>query len=226
MCNRTCQEFFMKRVAEDDVRGRKVLEAGSYDVNGSLRNSVMKFQPASYLGVDIEKGPGVDEVCDISRLIGRFGRSAFDVVISTEVIEHVYDWRNAILNFKGVLSAGGILIFSTRSKGFGIHGFPCDYWRFEVEDAKVIFSDMKIRALESDPSSPGIFLIAEKISPDKDWIPGGEFSLYSVILRKRCNDVSEGEIGRFMRKMRMRRRIAAILPVWLKDFIKKSLKYD
>src|SRR4051812_44120921 len=83
-------------LACDEINGLAVLEVGSRDVNGSVRPAIERSGPARYVGVDIEGGPGVDELCDASELVGRFGAGSFDVVVSTELVEHVRDWRRVV----------------------------------------------------------------------------------------------------------------------------------
>src|ERR1700730_15419328 len=63
--NKACLEFGIRSFTADDVRGRTVLEVGSRDVNGSLRGHVEGLAPASYLGVDMVSGLGVDEICPV-----------------------------------------------------------------------------------------------------------------------------------------------------------------
>jgi SAM-dependent methyltransferase len=162
VCNPACLEFIQRVVAPADVAGRSVLEVGAYDVNGSARSVLQPLSPASYVGVDIELGPGVDEIVSVDRLLERFGKEAFDLVVSTELIEHVADWRTAVSNLKGVVCREGSLVMTTRSKGFPYHGYPDDYWRFEAADLRQIFADFHIAALEPDPSEPGVFLKATK----------------------------------------------------------------
>ena len=91
-----------------------------------------------------------------------FGAESFDFIICTEVIEHISDWKNAINNFKNVLSPNGRLILTTRSIGFPYHGYPFDYWRFSLKDFKTIFNDFSIISLENDSLEPGVFLYAQK----------------------------------------------------------------
>ena len=43
------------------------------------------------------------------RLLDYFGHESFDVVICTETLEHIMDWRSAINNMKGVLKRGGYI---------------------------------------------------------------------------------------------------------------------
>ncbi|MEP6848114.1 MAG: class I SAM-dependent methyltransferase [Acidobacteriota bacterium] len=195
MCNQTGIEFGKRNLVTGDVEGKRVVEVGSRDVNGTFRQLVAPLNPAEYVGVDIESGPGVDVICDATELLTIFGEESFDVVISTEMLEHVKDWRNVISNLKGILRPGGTMLITTRSKGFAYHAYPYDFWRFEREDMQAIFSDMKIEVLESDsPSEPGVFVVVKK--------PNGfaenklaKVALYSIISGKRKRKigfVSEG----------------------------------
>ena len=162
MCNQSCLTFGYQHLTEAEIRSKSVLEVGSRNVNGSLRSRLESFVPASYVGVDIFPGDGVDIICNAERLTARFGREAFDVVIATEMLEHVRNWAEVIENFKAVLRPGGILLLTTRSKGFPFHEAPHDFWRYEVSDMQAIFSDFIIEALTSDPQEPGVFLKARK----------------------------------------------------------------
>lgn len=162
MCHTSCLNFGRDHLTPQNVKGMDVLEVGSYNVNGSLRDYVTTLDPARYLGLDVEQGPGVDEIGNVEELEERFGTEAFDVVICTEMLEHVPDWKFAITNLKRVVRKGGTLLITTRSKGFGYHGFPGDYWRFEVGDFTTIFQDFEIDALIPDPEAAGVFIKATK----------------------------------------------------------------
>ena len=186
MCNVQCLEFARRAIVKADIENRDVLEVGSFDYNGSVKRIVDEYGPVSYLGVDITVGPGVDEVVGVERLIERFGTAAFDVVICTEVLEHVLDWRVAIFNMKSVLRDQGVLILTTRSRGFYFHGYPADYWRYELSDMRVIFSDMGLESLESDRTeSPGVFVKARRVGPVLTSEDLNGMALYSIIRRRR-----------------------------------------
>src|SRR5947208_10127189 len=124
MCNLTCVNFAKRVLTPNEVHGRHVLEVGSRDVNGSVRLYVESLEPASYLGVDIEGGSGVDEICRVENLADHYRPESFDVVVSTELLEHVKDWRAAVTNMKAVLKPMGTLLITTRSVGFKLHGYP------------------------------------------------------------------------------------------------------
>lgn len=196
MCHSGCIAFAAARLSAAEVSGRDVLEVGSRDVNGSVRPVVEALGPASYLGVDIEEGPGVDVICDATNLVQRFGPERFDVVISTELLEHVRDWRSVIGGMKTVLRPGGVLLITTRSKGFGVHGYPYDYWRYEPEDMQRIFADFDVETVQPDQLRPGVFVKARK--PDMHEEADLEaVALYSVIRNDRVHDVSETEAQAF-----------------------------
>lgn len=118
MCNPTVIAFAERLLTVDMIQGRDVLEVGSLDVNGSIRPYVESFNPARYVGVDMRLGPRVDEVVDASSLVQRFGAASFDVVLTTEMLEHVRDWPTVVSNLKRVLRPGGVLLVTTRSIGF------------------------------------------------------------------------------------------------------------
>jgi SAM-dependent methyltransferase len=155
-------DFLRRELKYSEIAGMEILEVGSQDVNGSPREVIQTLNPGKYTGVDFTKGKGVDVVLDVSKLVLKFGQEAFDVVISTEMLEHAQDWRTAVDQMKDVLKVGGLLVVTTRSKGFPYHGYPHDYWRYRIEHFQQIFADMAITTLQSDPMHPGVFLKALK----------------------------------------------------------------
>lgn len=156
-------DFLWADIQKSDILGKEVLEVGSQDVNGSPREVLKNFYPKRYIGVDFTAGKGVDIVLDVAKLASYFGGESFDVVISTEMLEHAQDWRTAVNQMKDVLKPGGLLVVTTRGPGFPYHGYPHDYWRYEVEHFLRIFADMQIDRLIPDPQFPGVFLKAHKV---------------------------------------------------------------
>lgn len=154
--NDAVMAFVRSVVDPSHVVGRRVLEVGSLDVNGSARSVIAPMGPAEYLGVDMQEGRGVDRVVSVSFLSDQLGPESFGLVVSTEMLEHVQDWRWAVTQLKRVTEPGGRLLVTTRSPGFYYHGYPHDFWRFTESDFRQIFSDLEEVTIRVDDSEPGI----------------------------------------------------------------------
>ncbi len=197
MCNRDCLTFADRQLTSQRVAGRRVLEVGARDVNGSSRSLVERHSPAEYIGVDIFAGPGVDVICDVGELIQQFGEGRFDLVVCTEVLEHVRDWRRALSNLKRVLAPGGTLLVTTRCVGFHYHGYPLDFWRYEPEDIELLTTDLSLEVLESDGSAPGVLFVATKPDEFRE-ADLTTHKLFSIIAGRRCRDVSGERVRWFL----------------------------
>ncbi len=162
MCHNSVLAWGQRVIEPAWVKGRRVLEVGACNVNGSLRAHIEAMGPAEYIGVDMQPGEGVDEICYAESLLGHFGPEAFDLVLSTEMLEHARQWRAAVHNMKGVLRPGGLLLLTTRSEGFPLHEYPGDYWRFSCADLSEVFSDFSPHTSAPDPEAPGVFFQGRK----------------------------------------------------------------
>ena len=137
-------DWFQNSPKQEEFKGKTVLEIGSYNVNGSVRPLIENLQPQNYLGIDLQNGPNVDLVLPAEKLLEEFGPEKFDVVISTETLEHVLDWRLIIGNMKAVLKEGGYIYITVPTVGCGHHDFPIDCWRYNESDMSKIFADFDI----------------------------------------------------------------------------------
>ena len=196
MCNSSCIVFGTVNLVNEKINDKSIIEIGSLDVNGSLRPILEAMGPKEYIGVDIQKGPGVDVICKAEDLINHFGKERFDIVLSTEMLEHVKDWRKIVSNIKNICKPGGIILITTRSKGFPYHGYPYDFWRYEEDDMRKIFSDCLLERIEKDKTLPGIFLKLRKpISFKENNLT--QYSLYSVIESREIKELTEKQIEKF-----------------------------
>lgn len=149
-------------LGHDDVADKQVLEVGSYDVNGSVRPYIESLNPKLYLGVDAAIGPRVDKVVNCMKLTEQVG-SGWDVVISTEMLEHVRDWRGCMIQLAEAVTPGGLLLITTRSPGFPFHPYPEDHWRFTLKVMSEILTVLDFEALvQDDPEAPGVFALGRK----------------------------------------------------------------
>lgn len=202
MCHASCIIFGAMNIDRDEIRGKRIVEVGSLCVNGSLRSIVESYKPSEYVGVDIAMGPGVDVQCDVSELVSIFGENSFDYVISTEMLEHVRDWRLAVSNIKRICKQDGHIVLTTRSKGFVYHAYPYDFWRWELEDFEMIFSDFEIEKLESDPLAPGVFLKAKKPSSFSE-VDLRSHQLYSILLGRKVTSLESEDLSKYYRRLKL-----------------------
>lgn len=194
--NDSCMNFISKNLIHEEINGKKVIEIGSRDVNGTIRPKIELYGPSEYVGVDIEKGPGVDKICYGEDLVETFGKESFDVIISTEVLEHVKNWKKVISNIKNICKSNGIIIITTRSYGFPYHGFPYDFWRYEFKDMNHIFSDCEIMKIDKDPELPGIFI---KVKKPNNFLENdlSKYELYNILFNKKSNEITEKDLKSF-----------------------------
>lgn len=101
--------------ANPGLASGRVLEVGSYDVNGTIRD----LFGGDYLGVDLTPGPGVDLVASGTDLDDPDG---FDVTVSTECFEHDPRWRETFANMARLTRPGGLTVFTCASRGRVEHG--------------------------------------------------------------------------------------------------------
>lgn len=140
----------MAFVAQHGSAG-KVLEVGSYDVNGSVRNLY-----SDYTGVDVRPGPGVDQVYKDTI---PFDHHTFDKVLYLEAMEHdPFFWRT-VREAARVLKRGGLMLVTTRMFGFPKHDHPHDYYRFTAEGLRMILDDAGLRDVKTyeDAGDGGVF---------------------------------------------------------------------
>jgi SAM-dependent methyltransferase len=96
---------------------QKVLEIGSYNVNGSVRPF---FKDCDYLGIDVAEGKEVDLVCKGEEFNAEGG--SFDVVISCECLEHNPEWIDTFANMLRLTRPGGLVIMTCATVGRAEHG--------------------------------------------------------------------------------------------------------
>ena len=73
----------------------KILDIGSYDVNGTYKE-IFKGPRYQYVGMDVAEGPNVDIVPQDIYSWKEIAEGSFDLVISGQVLEHVeYPWLTA-----------------------------------------------------------------------------------------------------------------------------------
>jgi ubiquinone/menaquinone biosynthesis C-methylase UbiE len=127
----------IKRFAETLPKGLKVLDVGSMDMNGSLKDL---FNKGDYIGLDIAEGKNVDIVSEPFNF--PLADDSVDVVVSSSCLEHVSEprlWANEIIR---VLKSGGRLAI-TAPHTIHYHNSP-HYWNIRKDGLMHLFRNLQI----------------------------------------------------------------------------------
>lgn len=93
------------------------LDLGGADHNGSAR-SVFR-DDVKWTGLDPFGGPGIDIVADAKTWVPD---KAYDIVLCTEVLEHVQGWDGILVTAQKALKPGGFLLLTCASIDRPRHG--------------------------------------------------------------------------------------------------------
>jgi SAM-dependent methyltransferase len=130
----------LEKFLERHATSKRVLDIGS---GGS---SYHRFFP-NRLSVDINPDCKPDIVANAHHLPFKDGE--FEVILSTEMLEHVEDPFQVERELRRVVSSRGILILSTRFV-FPLHETPHDYWRFTKYGLKELFKEWDIIEIQAE----------------------------------------------------------------------------
>lgn len=104
------------------------------------------------IALDLRHGRGVQVLGDAQAL--GLADSVFDVVLCTEVLEHLREPQKAVDEMFRVLKPGGTLLLTTRFL-FPIHDAPHDYFRFTKYGLRHLLRRFEIRELQEETTSVG-----------------------------------------------------------------------
>lgn len=106
----------VKRLFPKLFKGVKVIDIGSLDING---NNKYLFEKSEYVGLDIIEGKNVD-VVSVAHEYDAPAES-FDVVVSTNAMEHDMFYPRTLYKMVNLLRPGGLMFFSV-ANGWKEHG--------------------------------------------------------------------------------------------------------
>jgi SAM-dependent methyltransferase len=114
--------------------GKVVVEIGSQDVNGSIRQAAP--QDVKYIGLDFVEGNGVDVILDDPYKLP-FEDGTVDVCVSSSVFEHSEMFWLLYLEILRILKPTGLFYLNVPSNG-DFHRFPVDCWRFYPDSGNAL----------------------------------------------------------------------------------------
>ena len=108
------------------------------------------------VAIDIKPGTGVRVLMDAHSLA--LADASFDVVLCTEVLEHLREPQRAIDEMYRVLKPGGTLLLTTRFL-FPIHDAPHDYYRFTKYGLQHLLRRFEILDLNEETTTVGTLAV-------------------------------------------------------------------
>jgi len=156
------KDFTRKHLHKD--RPLKILDVGSFDVNGTYR-PIFDNPEWEYTGLDMVTGPNVDVV---AKSLYDFGlpEGEYDVVISGNTIEHIEAIWLWVKGLAFVLKRGGWLCITSPTK-IHIHRYPIDCWRVMPDGMKYLIGqcaglDVLSCGIDKKARTQDVFCIARK----------------------------------------------------------------
>ena len=102
----------------DKFTGKNVLDAGSLDINGNNR---FLFDDCNYIGIDLGHGSNVDIAMPIATYLHDVWYE-YDVIVSTEMLEHDRFARDSMRAMYNALKLGGVLLLTAAGINRPEHG--------------------------------------------------------------------------------------------------------
>jgi SAM-dependent methyltransferase len=100
--------------------------------------------------LDLRRKPGAAVVGDAHHL--PFAPGSFDLIISTEMLEHTAEPQRIVDEIRRVLRPGGRLLLTTRFI-FPLHDVPGDYFRFTNYGLAHLFRDWSEATVEAEATT-------------------------------------------------------------------------
>lgn len=126
---KNCTSFY-NDFCKQSTEKLKVVDFGSYDVNGCLKPI---FKDHNYIGIDMAEGPNVDIVCTNDTT--PFEDQSIDIILSSSSFEHDDFFWMTFLEMCRILKPGGLIYINAPSTG-PYHAHPGDSWRFYADSWK------------------------------------------------------------------------------------------
>jgi 2-polyprenyl-3-methyl-5-hydroxy-6-metoxy-1,4-benzoquinol methylase len=131
---------FLSRQYSAIPRGAKVLTVGA---GGEVNKLLAQYAAATdfhVTSIDIDPARGPDVVGDICEL--PLSPDTFDVVVLSEVLEHLRSPADGLANLHDTLKDGGTLILTTPFI-LPMHDRPYDYFRFTAHGLELLLRDFR-----------------------------------------------------------------------------------
>lgn len=171
---------FVELAARETEGTMRVLDAGA----GECQYRSL-FDHAKYTSVDFACGKEtwdysrLDVVADLFDL--PFESGSFDVILCTQVLEHINRPLEFLKELCRVLKPGGRL-YLTAPQGFKEHQVPHDYYRYTSFGLKFLFEEAGFDISYIQPMGGYFYFLADRISPFHRYLFSNKRPLYLKLI--------------------------------------------
>jgi SAM-dependent methyltransferase len=134
---RNSVDLFIRESAEKfDGKGKMMLDVAPQDWLGAAQF----FKQSTIETLDIDPKATATYIADLTEdNSNKIPAGRFDIVLCTEVLEHVLQPFDAVKEIHRILKPGGVALITT-PYNFRIHGPLPDCWRFTEHGLRALFS--------------------------------------------------------------------------------------
>lgn len=127
------RRFFTTYVSK--VSNPTIVEIGSQIGGGGTEFNIRSLSPqnSTYIGIDLEKMPGVDVILEDPYKFPLEDNSV-DFIVTSSCFEHIEFFWLTFLEGIRILKPSGVFYINAPSIG-AFHRYPMDYWRFFPDSA-------------------------------------------------------------------------------------------
>jgi 2-polyprenyl-3-methyl-5-hydroxy-6-metoxy-1,4-benzoquinol methylase len=135
-------EDFLLKFLRSHGPFENILDVGCRDINGNLTTIMKQHKIKGHdkvVGIDMVMGMGVNKVLNAHDLRVEWPEPEFDLVVSTETLEHDPRPWGIVENMRDVLKPGGWMVLTVPGINCQRHDEPKDYYRFFEGVFKKVF---------------------------------------------------------------------------------------
>ncbi len=153
---------FMKFAAKQVSRKDKVLDAGAGSCPYEKLFSHAKYESCDFEDIFDKKAKNRhDFICDLVKIPRKNGH--YNVILNTQVLEHVPDPQKVLNEFFRLLKKGGKL-FLTAPQGWGIHGEPYHFFNFTKYGLKLLLERAGFKIIFIKPRGGFFWYLSKRLS--------------------------------------------------------------
>ncbi len=129
------------------------------DVGGSKKSGYHELIQGehSFTVGNIDESYGIDIVFDAQKT-WPFPNESFEGVLLINILEHLYDYKEALLESHRTLVKGGIVVAVVPFM-FNVHGSPNDYFRYTRTTLEKVFGDAGFESVQVKELGTGAFSV-------------------------------------------------------------------